>query len=136
MASFLSRALGLAPIIPVGVVVGSWEGEATVPLYWFEIGHVYFEFRGDGTYSAHSSGDLPALYVGSDDDSPLKVYEFWGPIPGSGEIAVVWANGVVQSGRIENVRTQDDELSFELWNDWGKRPPYGPVSYALTRVEP
>jgi len=136
MASFLSRALDLAPIVPLQRVVGSWEGQATVPFGWAEIGDVYFEFRADGTYSDSSTGEAPALYWGgTEPDSSLNTYEFWGPVPGSGQIAVVFSTGV-QYGRIENVLTEGDQLSFELWNDWGRRPPYGPVRYTLTRIEP
>ena len=135
MASFLARSLDLSPIVPLKRVVGSWQGPATVPFGWAEIGDVRFEFRADGTYADSSTGEVPALYWGGvDPDSPLKTYEFWGPTPGSGRIAVVFTTGV-QEGRIENVVTEGDRLSFELWNDWGSRPPYGPVRYTLTRIE-
>jgi hypothetical protein len=135
MASFPTRALELTPMVPLLPVVGLWEGQATVPDFWGDIGQVTFEFRVDGTYTATSTGDQPALYWGTGDTSPLQTYEFWGPSPGAGKIAVVWiGSGVVQWARLENVRTEGDQLSFESWNDWGKHPPYGPVIYTLTRA--
>lgn len=120
-------------------IVGWWKGPATVPVAWSKIGTVLFEFRADGTYSAHSSSEIAALYWGTDADSPRKTYGFYGPVPGRGHIAIVWprsSGGTVQYGRIENIIIEGNQLHFELWNDWGRRPPYGPVIYDLTRVSP
>lgn len=135
MASFLSGALGLKPTVPLLPIVGLWEGIATPPTAWSEIGQVTFEFRADGTFSSTSTGEVPALYWGTRDPSPLQTYEFWGPSPGGGDIAVVFTgSGIVRWARVERVWTEGDQLGFEIWNDWGKRPPYGPVTYELTRV--
>ncbi|MGI9528549.1 MAG: hypothetical protein ACR2NG_02475, partial [Acidimicrobiia bacterium] len=64
MASFIQRALALAPIDPLDPIVGTWEGPATVPNGWSEIGDVQFEFRADGTYTDTSTGEVPATYWG------------------------------------------------------------------------
>jgi hypothetical protein len=135
MASFLTRALGLTPTVPLLPIVGLWEGTAMTPTAWSEIGQVTFEFRADGSYTSTSAGDVPALYWGTRDNSPLQTYEFWGPSPGGGEIAVVFiGSGIERWARVENVWTEGDQLRFEIWNDWGKSPPYGPVTYDLARV--
>lgn len=124
-------------IVPVAeLMIGVWEGTPTVPEFWSEIGPVRLEFRSDGTYAAESYGDLPALYWGENGEGPLYTYEVSGPQPGWGQIAVVWDGATVQLGRMDMISVEQDALHFELWNDWGESPPYGPVIYDLTRLTP
>jgi hypothetical protein len=116
-------------------LVGTWEGVPSVPDGWSEIGLVHFEFRPDGTYSVGHDGEVSGgLYWGDDTESVLRTYQVGGPPPGSGWITVLWEHGTIQSGRLENITVKDAQLHFELWNDWGEHPPYGPVIYDLTRI--
>ena len=62
----------------------------------------------------------------------MRTFEVFGPEPGSGWITVFWEPATTQRGRLQNIVIEDGTLHFELWNDWGKRPPYGPVVYQLT----
>lgn len=115
-------------------IVGKWEGTATVPAGWGDIGNVWFDFRSDGTYSVrHDGTESGGLYWGDDTDSPLRTYEINGPSPGYGWITVFWAPDTTQQGRLENVMIQTGHLHFELWNDWSSGT-YGPVIYDLDQT--
>jgi hypothetical protein len=116
-------------------LVGTWEGVPSVPSGWVDIGSVRFEFKPDGTYSVRHDGEVSGgLYWGDDTDSPMRIYEVFDPAPGQGWITVFWEPGTTQTGRLENITIKDGRLHFELWSDWGERPPYGPVVYDLTQT--
>ncbi len=113
----------------------SLRSSPSVPAGWVDIGSVRFEFKPDGTYSVRHDGEVSGgLYWGDDTDSPMRIYEVFDPAPGQGWITVFWEPGTTQTGRLENITIKDGRLHFELWSDWGERPPYGPVVYDLTQT--
>ena len=144
MASFMARLYRAASsqwaIDFQELIVGSWNGDVTVPAGWSPITDFWVEFRPDGSYSAGSSSSPggPAFYYGSDDDHPDKVYSVLGKYPndqpGRGWITIVWDVGTTQRGSLENVRFSEagDRLQFEFWRTWSGR--YGPVVYDLARL--
>lgn len=113
-------------------VLGTWSGCVTtpwVPRYW-----VTLTFRADGTYSsdAWKGSDEPALYYGSDEDSPEKVYELdnlYDDLEGIGQIDIYFWPGNVNRGELRNIALMGDKLSFEFFH----RGQYGPLTYELWR---
>jgi hypothetical protein len=119
--------------------LGRWRGTVTTP--WVAPYEIEMELRADGTYSAHSIGqddssDYPALYYGTNEDSPLKTWsldDVKANGDASGEIQVLF--GVVYTTTVDEIRhlrlgADGTTLSFEMWH-FGQ---YGPVRCELTRV--
>jgi hypothetical protein len=118
-------------------VLGTWAGCVTtpwVPPYW-----VTLTFRDDGTYSGVAmvgpTGERqPALYHGSDTDSPEKRYainDLQDSLNGVGQIDIVFDMGSVNRGDLRNIRLMGDDLAFEFFH----RSVYGPIAFELYRIE-
>jgi len=116
-------------------VVGVWGGCVTtpwVPPYWVTI-----TLRGDGTYSsvAIKGAGEPAMYYGSDEDFPEKLYELndlQDSLKGIGQIDIVFWPGDVNRGELRNIKLMGDRLEFEFFH----RGDYGPLTYRLYRIAP
>jgi hypothetical protein len=113
-------------------MVGSWAGTGVNP--WNGKHDVVFTFTADGHYSAH--GTQPALYYGSDEDSPDKTYELTDVSvenAASGSIVTWFFPGDVNHDELKQVTVSPDEshLQFEYWH----AAVYGPIVYDLHRVK-
>ena len=117
-------------------IIGTWKGCVTTPgtpMY-----EVTVTLREDGTYSAASTevldgADMIALYYGTDNDYPAKLYainDFQDSRLGIGQIDVVFygAEPGVRD-ELRNVRLMGDQLEFELFH----MRDYGPVTFELYR---
>ena len=93
--------------------------------------------REDGTYSAASTEvldgtDMIAMYYGTDDDYPAKLYainDFQDSQLGIGQIDVVFGPEPASRDELRNVRLMGDQLEFELFH----MEQYGPVTFQLYR---
>lgn len=120
-----------------GRIVGSWSGTVATP--WVRPYRVTLVFRGDGTYSAHADettelGKEPALYWGSDTDSPLKRYsidDVAADGSGSGEIVLYFSGSETTTlDQLGDIRITGDRLEFSLTHGGN----YGPITFQLTRA--
>lgn len=116
-------------------IVGTWVGCLTTP--WVPRYQVTITFRADGTYSSVAEEAVihPALYYGTDDDSPEKVYELndlQDDLEGIGQIDIVFWEGNTNRGELRNIRLTGDELEFEFFH----RGEYGPLLFQLYRAAP
>lgn len=116
-------------------IVGSWAG--TVRTEWVDPYRVSLTFRADGTYSAHAEGDgqTPALYWGSDTDSPSKTYSIRDVAAdgtASGDIVLYWDNSETNVvDELGDIAFQGDRLTLTLTH-FGQ---YGPIAFDLTRAK-
>jgi len=116
-------------------VVGTWKGCVTSP--WTPMYEVTITLRQDGTYSAASPEvldgyDMVAMYYGTDDDYPQKLYainDFQDSQLGIGQIDVVFGPEPGVRDELRNVRLMGDQLEFELFH----LDDYGPVTFQLYR---
>jgi hypothetical protein len=113
-------------------IVGTWSGCVTTP--WVQPYWVTITFRDDGTYSSYAlaGSALPALYYGSDEDSPEKVYEIndlQDDMDGVGQIDIFFWAGNVNRGDLRNIALMGNKLEFEFFH----RSEYGPLTYQLYR---
>jgi hypothetical protein len=97
--------------------------------YWVTI-----TFRDDGTYSSYalSGSTEPALYYGTDEDSPEKVYDLndlQDDLEGIGQIDIFFWAGNVNRGELRNIALMGNQLEFEFFH----RGQYGPLTYQLYR---
>lgn len=115
---------------------GSWVGMVTTP--WVQPYPVAVEFREDGTYSARNletGNGQPALYYGTDEDSPFKTFlldSVKSNGDATGEITVYFDVGTSVADEMRHVRLGPGgrTLSLEMWH-FGS---YGPVRLDLTRM--
>ena len=110
-------------------LLGTWVGCVTTP--WVAPYPVVLTFRDDGTYSSVAlvPGE-PAMYYGSDDDSPEKQYavnDLQDNLEGVGEIDVYFGPDNTNRGELRNIRLMDNQLEFEFFH----RGQYGPLTYEL-----
>ncbi len=115
-----------------GRIVGSWTGTVATP--WVGSYRVSIAFR-NGTYSARAlSGSNPALYWGSDTDSPLKTYAIRDVAAdgmASGDIVLYWDAGKsTLVHQLTDIAFQGDRLLFRIWHPGAS----GPISFDLTRT--
>jgi hypothetical protein len=114
-------------------VVGTWKGCVTTP--WTPMYEVTVTLREDGTYSAASTevldgNDMVAMYYGTDDDFPAKLYainDFQDSQLGIGQIDVVFGPEPGVRDELRNVRLMGDKLEFELFH----MDDYGPLTFQL-----
>jgi hypothetical protein len=114
---------------------GAWRGVVTTP--WVAPYMADVVFRADGTYSAYNlnpDNHLPALYYGTDEDSPLKTFkldDLKANGEASGELTVLFHVGTTTVDEIRHLSLGPDgnTLSLEMWH-FGT---YGPVRLDLTR---
>ncbi len=119
--------------------IGDWTGRAISP--WGDWDLV-FSLRADGTYSARGPNEEhPALYWGSDLDSPLKRWALTGPsLRGAGGLidVVHWdaGEGFHVSGHqgYLDCMHSDAELRRLRFEFWGDDSVGGPVVYDLWRL--
>jgi len=116
-------------------MLGTWEGCVITP--WVDPYWVTITFYDDGTYSsrAEDGASEPAMYYGSDDDSPEKRWELNGledDLEGVGQIDIYFWPGNTNRGDLRNIRLMGHELEFEFFH----RGIYGPLTYQLVRVAP
>ena len=116
-------------------MLGQWIGCTTNP--WTSPYKVSFEFRPDGTYSSETladSGSKPALYYGTDQDSPKKTYSidnFLGNGRAQGTIVIYFAGtNTTNTDTLDNISLTGNTLSFSF-KHFGQ---YGPLVYDLVRV--
>lgn len=115
-------------------IIGKWAGCVSTP--WVSPYWVTITFHDDGTYSSAAlAGSVqPALYYGSDEDSPEKRYELndiQDDAGGIGQIDIFFWLGNTNRGDLRNIRLMGDQLQFEFFH----RGEYGPLTYQLYRVE-
>jgi hypothetical protein len=114
-------------------ILGKWRGLANTP--WTEPYPVLFQFMNDEQYSARSLEDRNvALYYGTDEDSPQKVYRITSMNydgEGLGEIEVYFGPNNSRRARLDhlNLSQNNNLLTFEFW--YGD---YGPIRYDLRRL--
>jgi len=118
-------------------MVGTWEGCVITP--WVRPYWVTLTFYPDGTYSSRAEDDAPdgnpAMYYGTDDDSPEKRWELndlQDDLEGVGQIDIVFWPGNTNRGDLRNIRLMGHQLEFEFFH----RGAYGPLMYQLYRVAP
>jgi hypothetical protein len=116
-------------------VVGTWKGCVTTP--WTPMYEVTVTFRDDGTYSASTTevldgSELVAMYYGTDDDFPAKLYainDLQDSRLGVGQIDVVFGPEPGVRDELRNMRLMGDKLEFELFH----LDRYGPLTFQLER---
>jgi hypothetical protein len=117
-------------------MVGTWMGQQSNP--WTAPYQVRITFTADGHYSAHcaqASCPDPVFYYGSDDDSPLKIYELVDLHQNGtadGRIMLFFGPNNAQWKTLDALYVSLDgqHLTFEFWNG-----DYGPLVFNLTRVQ-
>lgn len=122
-------------------MTGRWRGTQTNP--WFGTYVVAFRFDADGHYASRTmSGGGPALYWGTDEDTPLKQWRLDhvnADAKGIGEIDVAFAygNGIyglpLWQGVIESLvfDAARERMHFVMTRADG----YGPIDLDLWRCE-
>jgi hypothetical protein len=140
---------GTPPTDPVArlkyAFAAHWRGQATTPFGWTCGPYsVDLRFEPDGHYSGHVLPPAPdycvVFYYGSDEDSPVKVYELTdlAPVTGDGRgwIDIYWSGGGTTRGTLDRIRFNADltVVELEFWRTWAGS--YGPVSYVLECVAP
>jgi hypothetical protein len=116
-------------------VVGTWKGCVTTP--WLPMYQVTVTLRADGTYSAHTSEVLDfnrmiAMYYGTDDDLPTKVYavlDLQDSRLGVGQIDIAFDLDPAVRDGLRNIRLMGDKLEFEMFHF----EQYGPITFRLYR---
>lgn len=115
-------------------MIGKWKG--TVTTRWIPPYQVQVEFFSNGQYSARNMDPTgsPALYYGTDADSPTKTYEVISldAKGGNGNIVVLFDIGTTTLDQLKAIKlsNNNNSLTFELWHF----NEYGPVSFDLTRL--
>lgn len=121
-------------------MVGHWHGTTTTP--WTPAYPVYLALESDGTYATRSSGDQPALYYGTDLDTPLKTWalddlSIYGLASGSIAIAFDYGGGgfdvAAWSGELDDV--QLDAAGNRLQLSYTTSSGYGPIQLDLWRCD-
>lgn len=116
-------------------MVGTWTGTMTCP--WQAPIAVSFTFRADGTYSSKADveGTGPALYYGSDLDSPLKTYNVYDVSQTERKFGLCRLTVYFQGSEttveeeLQDLTVTGTTLGFQFLH-LGK---YGPVSVQLSR---
>jgi hypothetical protein len=117
-------------------VIGTWTGTATTP--WVPPYRVTFNFDSYGHYSAKSlDGAEPALYYGTDIDSPLKHYtisDIQADGDAIGSIDIVFDSNSVDHDELKGIALSTDlnHLKFYFMH----AGTYGPLQYDLRRDSP
>ncbi len=118
------------------LLVGTWEGVVETP--WTSPSAVAMVFRSNGSYSAVNLEGGSALYYGTDEDHPSKVWELVDiRANGSsqGDITIYFGSSGSQNREMID-KVQFDEhgwiVSFEVWT----RSGYGPIEFQLRRIGP
>jgi hypothetical protein len=118
-------------------LIGTWTGTATTP--WVPTYHVTFTFDSYTHYASRAldGGGTPALYYGSDQDSPLKQYDIT-DVQANGD-----ALGTIDIYFGESGTTRDSLQSIQLSADLSRLKfsvmhldQYGPLQYDLQRTSP
>ncbi|MEO7425663.1 MAG: hypothetical protein ABI036_10780 [Fibrobacteria bacterium] len=116
-------------------IPGKYAGTVTTP--WAGAVPVAVEFREDGTYSAFNTETtgLPALYYGSDEESPERTWslrDMNADGSGSGNLFILFEPGNTVREDLEDVMLSGDgtKLSMQFMH-FGQ---YGPVEIALSRI--
>lgn len=115
-------------------VLGTWIGTATTP--WVAPYGVTFTFDSYTHYSAHSlEGGNPALYYGTDEDSPEKKYDITDIQDngdGVGIIDVVFGPGNFTRQVLSGIALSADGNTLTFWYLEGGT--HGPLQYDLQRA--
>jgi hypothetical protein len=117
-------------------VVGTWKGCVTTR--WTPMYEVTVTLRDDGTYSATTTevldgSPMVAMYYGTDDDYPSKVYalnDLQDSLLGVGQIDLAFGPEPAMRDGLRNVRLMGDKLEFELFH----MEQYGPITFQLYRA--
>ena len=128
------------------LAIGTWAGHVTTP--WVTDYNVDFNFMMSGEYTAHAltpsshNANLntehwgPALYYGTDADSPEKTYSIFdmnADGTATANITVLFHVGTTNIDELRYISFSNeakDYLEFELWH----HGQYGPVTFKLARV--
>jgi hypothetical protein len=120
-------------------LIGTWTGTVTTP--WVSPYAVTFAFDSYSHYSAKSvDGLYPALYYGTDDDSPDKRYDI-SDIEDNGDasgfIDLVWSaggGGDATREMLSGIQLSADGSKLTFW--FMHMGSYGPIKYDLRRSTP
>jgi hypothetical protein len=120
-------------------LIGTWTGTVTTP--WVSPYAVTFTFDSYSHYSAKSADGLyPALYYGTDDDSPDKRYDV-SDIEDNGDasgfIDLVWSaggSGDATREMLQGIQLSADGSKLTFW--FLHFGTYGPIKYDLQRSTP
>jgi hypothetical protein len=114
-------------------MLGRWQGTRTT--VWDGTYPVEVEFFENARYTAHCLTGCVALYYGTDDDSPEKIYEVFdvrANDTGQGTIVVFFATNNTNVDRLDLIDVSEDEnlLSFEVWHGDVRNP----ITFDLERM--
>jgi hypothetical protein len=118
-------------------IIGTWTGSVTTP-FWPTY-HATFTFDSYTHYSAKAASDangVPALYYGTDDDTPNKRYGITdiqanGDATGTIDICDV---GGCNRNKLQAVQMSADLSQLKFYIMY--QDQYGPLEYDLTRTSP
>jgi hypothetical protein len=119
-------------------VIGTWTGTATTP--WVPAYHVTFTFDSYTHYSAKAAPDangVPALYYGTDDDTPNKRYgitDIQANGDATGTIDVCFDVGGCNRSKLQAIQLSADLSRLKFYFMF--RDETGPLEYDLTRSVP
>jgi hypothetical protein len=125
-------------------IQGQWVGHVITK--WVEPYNVDFNFNADGSYTAHALSPTnhfggiseywaPALYYGTDDDSPIKTFDIYDQTAdgrGVADIVILFHVGTTNVDELKHISFSNEAhnyLEFELWH----HGQYGPVEVKLTK---
>jgi hypothetical protein len=118
-------------------VIGTWTGTATTP--WLSPYHVTFTFDSYNHYSSKAldGGGTPALYYGTDNDSPNKRYDIT-DIQANGDatgtIDICFDVGGCNRNKLQAIQLSADLSRLKFYITY--QDQYGPLEYDLTRTSP
>ncbi|MGA9654610.1 MAG: hypothetical protein WBV96_11930 [Polyangia bacterium] len=115
--------------------IGTWTGTATA---FGNTWPVTFTFDSYTHYSAKSlQAGISALYYGSDDDSPLKLYnitDLQANGDATGTIVIYFSANDTDLDNLEGIELSADGSNLQFYfMHFGE---YGPLQYDLQRVTP
>lgn len=119
-------------------VIGTWTGTVTTPYHATNY-HVTFTFDSYSHYSAKAlDGDgTPALYYGTDDDTPNKRYgitDIQANGDATGTIDICYDIGGCNRNKLQAIQLSSDLSQLKFFIMYLDQ--YGPLAYDLTRTSP
>jgi len=118
-------------------LIGTWTGTVTTP--WLPPYHVTFTFDSYNHYSAKAldGNGSPALYYGTDNDSPLKRYDIT-DIQANGDatgtIDVCFEVSDCGRNKLQAIQLSADLSRLKFYFNYVEQ--YGPLQYDLQRTVP
>jgi hypothetical protein len=118
-------------------IIGTWTGTATTP-FWSPY-HVTFTFDSYSHYSSRAldGNGVPALYYGTDDDSPQKQYDIT-DIQANGDatgtIDICFDVSGCNRNKLQAIQLSADLSRLKFYIMYLEQ--YGPLQYDLQRTSP